>query len=478
MIQHYVVAGGGIAGILSALLLRKYYPNSKITLIESNNKLGGLLRSFDYGENGLFDYGTHYLMESGILDVDDLFESVLPLHERHIMSGYQTDISGAYRNGKLQNNSPCIDIRSHPDCAAYIKDFIHNFQNLNSENPPIKNAKEYYERRYGKKITADFIAPIILKIFKKSLESMSYMGTRFFPLSRLIMMENKDINSLDPLVKNCVAHTDQRNTSFLKQTASNAFYSQKRGIGLMIKGFVEMMHDQSINILYNNKVSSIEIKNACVKSILVTSKDKEDTVKIDIDLFVSATGVIPLTSLFNIDGLDIRSLDMPMTTVLVHLNISKPLQTKGLYYFYCYDEGYHSFRITDYRNYCPQAQDDGDNGKGYPVTVEMVFENNTKYTDIDFSNIAINELKKMGVVKEKTDVLFKKSEKLSYGFPLLTVQNDNVFADVRSHIQSLKLKNFVSCGALSETDVYFQSDIINDVHKKISSLSLPKKQIS
>ena len=49
MIQHYVVAGGGIAGILSALLLRKYYPNSKITLIESNNKLGGLLRSFDYG---------------------------------------------------------------------------------------------------------------------------------------------------------------------------------------------------------------------------------------------------------------------------------------------------------------------------------------------------------------------------------------------------------------------------------------------
>jgi protoporphyrinogen oxidase len=65
-----IVVGGGISGILSALLLAKTHSN--VVLIERETKIGGLLSSVTSPAGDSFDYGTHYLIDTGIEEIDSL----------------------------------------------------------------------------------------------------------------------------------------------------------------------------------------------------------------------------------------------------------------------------------------------------------------------------------------------------------------------------------------------------------------------
>mgnify|MGYP001291269903 CR=1 FL=1 len=53
-----IVVGGGIAGILSAILLKRKY--DEVDLIELDGRLGGLLKSFTNERGQSFDQGSHF----------------------------------------------------------------------------------------------------------------------------------------------------------------------------------------------------------------------------------------------------------------------------------------------------------------------------------------------------------------------------------------------------------------------------------
>ena len=102
MNKKYVIAGSGVSGMLSALILLKHTKGENIYLIEKNAELGGLLRKFDYGEEyGTFDYGMHNMLETGIEELDSLLFGLLPENEWQVLDQDKRDLAGIFFNGKF-----------------------------------------------------------------------------------------------------------------------------------------------------------------------------------------------------------------------------------------------------------------------------------------------------------------------------------------------------------------------------------------
>ena len=60
---NIIISGSGVSGLISALLLCERGFGDRVVIVEKGNTPGGLLRSYNYGVNGDFDYGMHNFLE-------------------------------------------------------------------------------------------------------------------------------------------------------------------------------------------------------------------------------------------------------------------------------------------------------------------------------------------------------------------------------------------------------------------------------
>ena len=104
-----IVVGGGIAGIVSALLIREQFDT--VYLIEKEPELGGLLRSFQ-NEDGLsFDYGSHFLRDTGIEALDRLLYGDFSPEQWQTMGNLK---GGGYYGFQYNGDSAFLDTRVLP----------------------------------------------------------------------------------------------------------------------------------------------------------------------------------------------------------------------------------------------------------------------------------------------------------------------------------------------------------------------------
>ena len=96
--KTFTIVGGGIAGLLSALILaevKKY----NVVIVERESQIGGHLRCTNYGKYGIFDCGMHNMYETGIDDLDDLLLGLLPKNQWQYLDGVGRDLAGTVFNG-------------------------------------------------------------------------------------------------------------------------------------------------------------------------------------------------------------------------------------------------------------------------------------------------------------------------------------------------------------------------------------------
>jgi protoporphyrinogen oxidase len=457
MYKDVVIVGGGISGIIASLLVRKYAHKANITLIESQEKIGGLLQSYEYRSKYKFDIGTHYFVETGLQDVDECFEELLPRKERTIRTGFETDISGHYFNARLQLNTPCVDLRNHPKYDQYVAAFLSNFHHGISES--CDSAYDYYASRYGDLITQEIIDPIVRKVFDQSLSNMSELGTRFLPLHRLCLFDEDLMKELilTQSLSSYLAYPNQRTLPKHKQPTFNSFYPKKIGVDKIINNFHTLAYVKNINILTDHKVTNIDYNGQSINSIII-SKDNSSQ-SLDVDLMVSAAGLPPMYFLLGGPKLPFE----PSHSNLCFINIifKEPINIDDIYYLYVYDQPFSSMRITNYNNYCDDV------GDGYPITIEYLNKDDQKDKDIILRK-ALSELRTMNLIDVHNVVLFSDIE-FRRGFPTLTKNNLNKINDMRSYVANIELNNLLVTGALSSPEVYFQTEVIKDTYHKIKS---------
>jgi len=455
-----VVVGGGIAGLLAALLLAEQ-GESKVVLIERENEVGGHLRCFDYGEYGVFDCGMHNMYETGIDPLDDLLFGLLAKDDWQILERAGRDLAGVVFNGVVQHNSPFPDLRSLPQqqWESCVLDFFRQLESQDSRCHD--NAWEDVSSRFGSAI-AEVIDVALRKQFGKPAQELVPFATRLTTLSRVVMFSEEPFANLmqSSMLRDRLAWPEQRTLPPHWESGRKSYYPRKYGIYRVIDAFRERLQASGVEVLTGAQVQSLDMTGGQVKSLVVEKGGGKR--KIAIRSMVWTSGLPAMAQLLGLD-LSRYRFDPPRKTVVVNLLLRQPPRMGDLYYLYCYEPGCHTFRITNFTAYCEGAPRAG----GWPLAVELMLD--MPLPDAEgMKRLALSELRRFKVITSDDDVIFSAVEPLATGFPMPSVNNFNALSDMRARITEAKLANLTLLGILSEENVFFQRDVLAQTWNKLT----------
>ena len=466
MASNTVIVGSGISGLLCALILCRQGEGQNIIIVEKNNELGGLLGRFHYDEWGDFDYGPHNLLETGIEELDKLLFNLLPESEWQFLEGSRRDLAGVYFNGVLQKHTPYIDLRNldQDDYHACLVDLLEHLDQpiINEIDATQLTAYEYAVGRFGELVAKKTIIPALEKIYQKSAIELDFMATILAPMTRLAFCNETLVRELTKslLLQDYIAWNDQRTLPLSRSSGRKAFYPKRYGMYRIIDAIVQQLIHAGVKILTKSEVIALNQGNGLVKDVVISCQGHHQTVEDVKHLIWSAS--VPL--LGHCLGMDLRKLqnDKPLKTVIVNMVVDQPpVAMDDLYYFYCYDHPFHTFRLTNFVNYCPSATRNG----GYPISMELLIDEKTLEKS-DPVQIAVQEYDLFGLNPD-SKILFSKAEYLNSGFPMLTVNNVNNIRSVRNFINDLNLSNVKTFGILAKDNLFFQTDILTDIYQEL-----------
>lgn len=463
------IIGGGIVGLLSALMLAQRYPKREILLIERTPSLGGLLKSFNYGENGFFDCGAHILQETGIPELNELVFNTLPQEDWEESDGV-VELCGTYHNGTMHYKSGFLNLgnltpEQYKQCLG---DFFYHLNSLDPAKPQHpENAYEFSMYKYGPYITEKVIAPILQKTFGKDLRELHRLAMVLFPLQKVSMFDEQVIEDVwqSNLIRERVCFTNQRQLP--EGLSKKLFYPKHLGMQQLIDAFEKRLQALGVKLLTLTALKKLNHNGQRVESIVIQPQNgAEET--ITIDHLVWSVGIPPLAAMLNLLEAGPPNFDKPLKTVIVNLLIDTPLELSDIFYFFCFEPGFHTYRVVNYPNYCTYSY----RNNGYPVTIEMLVEDSQCANKEQLKDLALAELNRFNILAPGTNIFFSAVEVLDQGFPMPTMKNIQAIRAQREKIHALQLQNLTLIGILSEDDLFFQRDTMINTYHKISAICL------
>ncbi|WP_221048113.1 NAD(P)-binding protein [Methylogaea oryzae] len=465
MSKAVVVAGGGLAGLFAALFMRLKYPAARILVVERSSRLGGLYATFDYGDNGHFDCGMHWITETGISAVDEMFFELLPFDQWHCLSGERRDLSGLFFKGRLQKHTQYPDLRAFDESEyrAYVADFFFNLQHQKS--PTTNTLFDYANNRFGALIAERVIAPIAEKVHGFAVSELAVMARRLPLLDRVTMFDEETFSGLidAPLLRNRLAFPEQRRLPLKYSSGIRSYYPKQYGISRIIDALLVRLRNLNIELLTSSQISQLKRENRRVSHVVIESNTATETVD-NVEALVWTAGSMPLSALL---GMPLVGLPKPRRkTVIVSMLLKEPPQMGDLYCFFCADSPYSTYRITNFAAFCP----DSVRATGYPICVELLVDTGIERSADDLAEQAKREILAFGLVSSPDDICFARAEILQAGFPGMSCAVIEEVDRVRNAIVELDIANLVHGGILSEPDLFFQPEVIADLYRKLDRL--------
>lgn len=437
-----MVVGSGLAGLFAANQLAR--EGEDVVLIERASEIGGMLRSIP-GDNGLaFDIGTHFAIGTNNAEIDGVLFNDLGSLE--LWSFSESLKEGHYFNGVLNTETGCIDVRSlsEGDLVAAQEEFF--------TRPDVPaNYRTAFDRSmkcFGPTVTEKIYSPVLERLTGQKLESLAPEVIDQFSLSRLALFDAARAIELkrDLSFDARLAFTRRTDGS----SSLTKYYPKKGGIGAWLDALGEKTISLGAHFMLDAGITGLEIEDGRVISVHMGAE------RLACDRLVW-TG--PAEMLLFLAGA--RPVGKPpLFCDLYTLNIisDKPLTT-DLHWVCNYDEGFSSYRITQYPNITkgPVAP------PPHHLTVEVLLQLDEEPPAVDR---IYDELRRIGLVEPKSVLRVVSSNRHPKALPV-PAPDHRENAEVNRHAASALASNIVLAGRAS---VHFhQVPVLEHVHAVLKS---------
>jgi len=372
-----------------------------------------------------------------------------------------------FYNNKLQTLTPYIDLRNFPEEKKneYLCEIFKNFEATKGEKEPENvSSFEILKHRFGEKICNEIFSPILHKLYQTPAQDLDEIATKLTTINRLALFSEELMVDLaqSNIIKERICFPNQYTMPNYRSTNQRGFYPKKYGMSAVLEKIKFDLEFKGVNFHLSTTITDIEIKENRIISINLSNNMKLE----NIDSLIWTVGLPSLSNLLNIKVSDLKYDKQKNKAYYVNFTFNKNPEMDKLYYFYCFDEGFRTFRVTNYYNYCPDASSRG----GFPICVE-IWNREGDSTDLDvITTKTFNELQKFGVINSEYKVLFSKTEPvLGTGFPLPSCNNINTMNTIRERIKNENISNLIPMGVYSSQNVFFIKDVLIDSLNKINN---------
>lgn len=441
--EKVAIVGGGIAGIVAALILADRV--EKVYLIERESKFGGLLGSYLSDDGVYFDKGTHIISETGIAELDQL------LYSKVDPDTWQTiDVlkPGNYFSGELYPWNQSIHAPSLPK-EIYnqgVVDFLNTL--AFPMRTDFENLQDYSDYHYGETFTSSILGPVMKKLLDCDLRELTKTAHHIFGYNRLIL-GIKEVNI--ELKKNSRLESRLSFSTYLEGISPlKKFYPKhQKGIGLWVEGLIQEAQSKGVELITNAQIDQVSVIDHEIRSFQLKNGQ---TIELD-----HLVWTIPPIFLLQHLGYQSQYRPKMRKLMLFHLIFDQTFLVDN-HYVYCNEPGFQTFRVTLYPNF---ASDCAHN----KCTVEAFWDE--AQPESECLAIMIDELQRMGIISEQAKLVSSHSERIYSGFPALTV--DFVKENQRQHaFVDEQIKNITLLGK-GNGNQFFMNEVLVHLYKELSA---------
>lgn len=435
-----IVVGGGPAGLVSAMVARQ--KGHTVYLIEEENECGGLLRSFQGRDGTVFDYGNHFLRQTGNEALDALvFGEFDTLSDQWQRVPYLKN--GNFFRGKLYEKSPFPNTNHLPK-ELYEK----GIQELSELIPPkaedCKNCEEFTGKTFGETFKNTVFGPSMRKFYGAELKELAPLAHHFFDMNRILAFTPAKSREL----KKNAAFDERIGFHFSDEGRASVmnYYPTTGGIGQWIAMLVNQAKALGVEVLCGKRVAKVLHQNRRISSVQLASGEN-----LPCDQLVWSVVPFPL----------LKAADLQFETTKVRLRTSnlfyfvydKPVETE-CHYFVCMDDDLKAFRVSMYSNLRSKSKDKAI----HAVCVEV--NDNEPDTRPETLEAMSSELKKMKLLDANAKVLYQEARFARAGFPVFTNRYIEQSRNMREFLTA-QFSNLILAGKGSGKTFFTQDTLLD-----------------
>lgn len=455
----FVVVGGSLPGMVSALLIKKAHPTASVVIIESAEQLGGnLIGHKAFGEH--FDAGTHILQEIGDTEIDGLIEQSVHHQDLVKLESSIGDYAATISEKRVWAHTAYPDVlQRSPFIANKIMGEIIEVRKRSNELDLVSGSRDFSSRRlsakdasmirFGATATNEIIMPILNGVFGSNHE-LSGFAIEFCNLMRLCLVgkDEWERKVLSEGLNDRVAFPDQQNLPFRQKHHRKSLYSRKNGASDFTRGLSVQCSRAGIHALNSTKVKRIDPRS---KSLTFAGEPNYSVM--NYGQLVSCVGV-GLTQMF-ITGDSVSPRKM-LTYRILHFILTEPTNSRICYY-YSQQIGSVIFRVTNYSAFSGRELD-------YRITVETI--GNEHLSDEELLVAVEKELIEINIIDSG---MIQNSICMSGKnvFPQPSPETFEQFLVSENFVKDFEGDGLITSGLGAANGIFFQNEVLRHVVSRL-----------